>query len=165
MLVNHAIPARRVCTVSLLTRHAVALEVTEATTVGRATTAPTAATTTTTITETATATTTTTATTVAEATATATAATTETTAATATAEATTATVVVTGSSKVQADVAAIDVSAVQALKSSLGLVNGAELDVTEALRGASLAVGGETDAVDGTELGEVASEAVGGSVE
>jgi hypothetical protein len=149
----------------LVKRLASTLEVTETSTVGRTTTTTATATT---VTETATTTaaTTTTATTVAKATTTTTTATATAVTETATAATTEATgVVVTGSSKVQADVAAIDVSAVQALESSLGLIDGAELDVTEALGGTSLAVGRETDAVDASELGEVASKAVGGGVE
>jgi len=143
-----------------LTRHAVALEVTKAATVGRSTATATTTSTAATIAKSAT--------TASAAAATATivkAATTAATTATTAAEAATAGVVVTGSGKVQADVAAVDVGAVQALESSLGLVDRAELDVTEALGGAGLAVGGQTDAVDAAELGEVAGQGVGGGVE
>lgn len=139
-----------------------ALEVAEATTVGRAATAAAATATTTTVTETATASTTST-TTAATVTETATSATTST--ATASTEATGAARVVPLGSVVEADVAALNVGTVHSLKSSLGLIDGTELNVTVTLRGTGLTVGWETDGVDGTVLLEVLGDGVLVSVE
>lgn len=106
-------------------------------------------------TEATTATTATTTTTAAEATAAAatteaTTATTTTTTATATAEATAVLTGRTGSREVKTDSTALDLLAVESGVSSLGLIDGSELDVTEALGAAGLLLSGETDTEDGT---------------
>lgn len=106
-----------------------ALEATATAAATETTTSATAATTTaTTVTETATATTTATEATTATATATTTAAT----------EATAATVVVTGLSVVETDGTTLEVGAVQLVESVLGILNGVEGDISEALRTAGL---------------------------
>lgn len=142
----------------LVERDLLALEVAEASAVGRATT-----------TAAATATTAAEITTTAAATATAA---TETTTATATATATTAeaaaataVVVVARSSEVQADRAAIKVGALESIESALRLIDGAEANVTEALGHAILRLGGQGNTGDGAVLLEELGDAVGGSVE
>lgn len=97
------------------------------------------------------ATTTATATTATEATA---ATATESTAATTTTTTTTAaeatvTASGTGSREVKTDSATLDLLTVKSGLSSLGLIDGRELNVTEALRTAGLLISGETDAEDG----------------
>lgn len=148
-------------TSSLVERDLAALEVTETATVSReTTTAATATTTSTAVTKATTSTAATTAATVTETT------TTTTTAAEAAATtATAAVVVVTGRGVVDADRTTINLSTAHGLESSLGLVDGTKLDVTKALGGTSVTVSWETDAVDGTELAEVAGKAVGSGVE
>lgn len=141
----------------LVERDLLALEVAETATVGRATAA--AATTTT-----AAEITTTTATTATAATETTTATTTA-TATTAEAAAATAVVVVARSSEVQADRATIKVGTLESIESTLRLVDGAEANVTEALRHAILRLCGEGDTGDGAVLLEELGDAVGGSVE
>lgn len=133
-----------------------ALEVVEAATVGGETTA-TATTSTTSAAATA----------VAEATtATTTAATsTEATAASATATTVTAAVVVTGRSEVDADVAAINVLSAQTIKSSLGLLDVGELNVSETLGGTSLTVGGKRDTGNLAVLAESLTDGLVGRVE
>lgn len=131
------------------------LEVTEATAVER--TATTAATATAVTKATATAATSTTTTTVAEATTASTAAAAEAAAATATtateATATAASVaVVTGSSEVETDGTASNLGTVEGLESGAGLLCRGEVDVTEALEGTSLTVGGKRDTGDVTVL-------------
>lgn len=139
--------------------HLLALEVAEATTVGRETT--TAATG---ISATATATASTVAKASTASTSAATASAATTTEATATATAVT-TAVITGSSKVDADVASVNVLAAETVKSSLGLLDGAELNVSEALGGAGVAVGGQRDTSDLTEGAEGLADGVVGRVE
>lgn len=140
-----------------------ALEVAEATTVGGSEAAAATAT------RTTTATATTTAATVAEATTATTATTTAT--ATATAEATGAAEaagaagVVTGSSVVDANGAALDVGAVESLQGGGSLLLGLEVDVAEALRVAGLTVGRQRDAGDGAVLAEVLGDDLVGGVE
>lgn len=133
-----------------------ALEVTEATTVGSTTAATTASTTTTaTSAEASTATAVTKAATASTA-----------TAATATAaETATTTVVVTRSSEVNADGATLNVSAVESLQSSSSLLGGLEVDIAEALGVAGVAVSGERHAGDGTVLAEVLRDDLVGGVE
>lgn len=131
------------------------LETTARATTAATVTEPTATTTTATATTTTVAEATTTATATAEARATTSATATE----------ATSVAVVTGSGVVETDVAAVDVGTVHGLKSTSGLLDRGELNVTVALGGASVTVGGETDAVDVAVLAEVASEAVLGSVE
>lgn len=97
-----------------------------------------------------TATTTTTATEAAAAAATTEATTATATATTAAAEATTVTASGTGSGEVKTDGTALDLLAVEGGVSSLGLINGGELDVTEALGATGLLLSGETDTEDGT---------------
>jgi hypothetical protein len=142
-----------------LESHLLALEVAEATTVGRETTTAAARISTTTTASTATATTTVTKATTTSATATA--ATSTEAAATAT---TVAAAVVTGSCEVDADVASINVLAAQTVKSSLGLLDGSELNVSETLGGAGVAVGGQGDTVDLTEGAEGLADGVVGRV-
>lgn len=122
-----------------------ASERTESTTVGGGTATATASTTTTTTTTTV-------------ATETATAATAAATT-TSTAESTTLRALGLLSSKVQAAGAASEIRAVPG-NGSLGLLDGRELDVTEALGLARLAVGGKTDRKDLTALGKGAAEIV-----
>lgn len=97
-----------------------------------------------------TATTTTTATEAAAAAATTEATTATATATTAATEATTVTASGTGSGEVKTDGTALDLLAVEGGVSSLGLINGGELDVTEALGATGLLLSGETDTEDGT---------------
>lgn len=97
-----------------------------------------------------TATTTTTATEAAAAAATTEATTATATATTAAAEATTVTASGTGSGEVKTDGTALDLLAVEGGVSSLGLLDGGELDVTEALGATGLLLSGETDTEDGT---------------
>lgn len=143
---------------SHLEGHLGTLEVTEAATVGGETTAATTATTTSA-----------TASTVAKATASAATAATTATATTEAATASTvtaaATVVVTSSSKVDADVASVNVLAAQAVKSSLGLLDSAKLDVSETLRGTGVAVSGQRDTGDLAVLAEGLANALVGGVE
>ena len=135
-----------------------ALEVTKAATVGGESTAATTATA-----ASATASTVAKATTAAATAAAATTAATEaTTASTVTA---TATVVVTGSSKVDTDVTSVNILAAQAIKSSLGLLDRAELDVSETLGGTGVAVGGQGDTSDLAVLAESLANALVGGVE
>lgn len=135
--------------------HLGALEVVEAATVGGETTTATAssptATTAATVTE-------------ASATATTTAATTEATAASAT-TATVATAVVTSSREVDANVTPIDVLTAQTVKSSLGLLNGTKLHVSEAFGGTGVAVSGQRDTSDLAVLAEGLADGLVGRVE
>lgn len=75
------------------------------------------------------------------------------------------TAVVASSSKVDADVASVDVLAAKTVKGSLGLLDGAELDVSEALGGTGVAVGGQRDTGDFTEGAESLADGVVGGVE
>jgi hypothetical protein len=141
------------------------LEVTEAATVGaEATTAATTtvtsttAATSTTVAKATTASSTAAATTSAEAAATA-------TSATATTESTTATVVGAGSSVVNADGTTLNILAVQSLEGSSSLLSCGEVDVSEALERAGVAVGGERDTGDAAVLGEDLLDRVVGAVE
>jgi hypothetical protein len=129
---------------------------------GRATTATAAAEAATATTATGTTAATTTA---AKATVTATEATvTATEATTATAEATTLVVVVLGRGVVQPDATASELLAGKAVVGGGSHVNGAELDVAEALGGAGLTVGGETDRDDVAELAKGLVDLVLGDV-
>jgi hypothetical protein len=119
-----------------------ALELAEATTVGA---------------ETTTATTTTA---VAKATAAA-----ATTSSTSTAEATTSTVISAGGGVVDADSTALNLLTVQCLKGSSGLVNRAEVDVTEALERTSVTVGGKRDTGNVAVLSEDLLDTVVAAVE
>lgn len=141
---------------SYLEGYLVALEVVEAATVGGETTATTTATTTSA-----------TATAVAKAT---TAATTAATAAAASTEAATATtvtaaVVVTSGSKVDANVTAVNILSAQTVKSGLSLLDSGELNVSEALGGTSVTVGGERDTGNLAVLAESLANGVVGGVE
>lgn len=153
-----------------LARHLVkglllALEVAEAATV-EASTTTTATGTSTAAAKAATAATTTTATaTVAKSsTATTTAASATTAEAAATTTATSA-VVLTGSGIVDADVATSDILTVQSIKSGSCLLLGTEVDIAEALDGASVAICGQRDASDVAILGEDLLDALVGAVE
>lgn len=128
------------------------VEATTAATVAEATTA-TAATTTTTSTETTAA-------------AAATEATTATTTTTTTAaEATTVTTGRTGSREVKTDSTALELVAVESSVGSLGLINGSELNVTEALGASSLLLSGETDSENGALGAEDLVESILSSAE
>jgi hypothetical protein len=139
-----------------------ALEVTEATTVeGTAATATATATTATVAEATATTTASTATTTVAEATTAATASATTTTETTAAAAVT----VVTGSSEVETDGTAGNLSAIESLESSGSLVSGREVDVAETLESTGLTVGGQRDTRDVTVLLESLLDDLVGAVE
>jgi hypothetical protein len=115
----------------------------------------------------ATATTTTTAT-AAEATATTATATTAATEATTTTTATETTAATVGRARgaeVQTQSAALKLEAVHGTVSSLGLLNGGVLDVTETLGAARLGVSGQADAKDTTVLTEGVTESILGSAE
>jgi hypothetical protein len=120
----------------------------------------------TTVTTEAAATTTTEATTATATTTTTAAAATETTTATtaATTEATTLTGG-TGSAEVQTDRAALELLTVEGTVGSLGLLNGAELDVAEALGAAGLGVSGKADAENAALLGEQVTDGILGCAE
>jgi hypothetical protein len=117
----------------------------------------------------ATTTTSTTTTTAAEATATTTTATTTATEATTTSTATEATTATTvgraGSAEVETQSTALKLEAVHGTVSSLGLLNGGVLDVTETLGAAGLGVSGQADAEDTTVLTEGVTESILGSAE
>lgn len=100
-------------------------------------------------------------------------ATTTTTAATATETATATTTAAeatiltgrTGSAEVKADGAALELLTVEGTVGSLGLLNGAELNVTEALGTTGLGVSGQADAENAALLGEQVADRILGSAE
>ena len=83
---------------------------------------------------------------------------------TAAAKATASTIVGTRSSVVDADSTALDILTVQSLESSSSLLGGGEVDVSETLERAGVAVGGKGDTSDAAVLGEDLLDGIVGAV-